>query len=309
MMPPLVDAVNPDRAARGTDGDLSMAHTPSFSTHYGPWALVTGASDGIGRAFAQQLAAKGLNLVLVARRRSVLDALAARLGAEHRIACRVIDADLGQRGAAERLADATRDLDVGLVVLAAGFGSSGPLSAAALDAERAMLDLNCASVLELSWHFARRLAARRRGGLVMLSSVVAFQGVPGTAHYAATKAYVQSLAEGLRVELAPHGVDVIASAPGPVHSGFAARAGLRMARAASPDVVAAGTLDALGRRGTVRPGALSKLLGWSLATAPRPLRVRILRRVMAGMVATTIATPPDARPPCPDACPPPNPST
>jgi hypothetical protein len=115
--------------------------------------------------------------------------------------------------------------------------------------------------------------------------VVAFQGVPRAAHYAATKAYVQTLAEGLRVELDPLGVDVIASAPGPVRSGFEARADMKMAQALAPGVVAAQTLDALGRRGTVRPGWLSKLLGWSLAATPRPLRVRIMKQVMGGMTA------------------------
>lgn len=118
-----------------------------------------------------------------------------------------------------------------------------------------------------------------------MSSVVAFQGTPMSANYAATKAYVQSLAEALRHELRPSGVDVVASAPGPVASGFAARARLRMAHAATPEVVARATLAALGRRATVRPGGLSKLLGWSLATAPRALRVVIMGRIMGGMAA------------------------
>jgi hypothetical protein len=116
-----------------------------------------------------------------------------------------------------------------------------------------------------------------------MSSVVAFQGVPRAANYAATKAYVQSLAEGLRAELRPLGVDVVASAPGPVHSGFAERAGMRMGLALTPSAVASATLAALGRRGTVRPGWLSKLLGWSLALLPRWVRVRVMALVMGGM--------------------------
>jgi short-subunit dehydrogenase len=117
----------------------------------------------------------------------------------------------------------------------------------------------------------------------MLSSIVAFQGVPGSAHYAATKAYVQTLAEGLHLEWKGHGVDVLALAPGPVATGFAERAKLYMTNAASPDVVAEQGLRALGRVGTARPGLLAKLLGYSLAMTPRWGRIRIMRMVMRGM--------------------------
>ena len=151
--------------------------------------------------------------------------------------------------------------------------------------------VNCGAMLELGQGFGRRFAARGGGGLVLMSPLVAFQGVPFAAdyaaNYAATKAYVQSLVEGLRVELAPLGVDVVASAPGPVRSGFAARAGMTMgATLASAGVVAA-TFGALGRQGTVAPGVLSKALGWSLAPLPRPARVRAMGRVMRGMAART----------------------
>jgi short-subunit dehydrogenase len=112
---------------------------------------------------------------------------------------------------------------------------------------------------------------------------VAFQGVPRAANYAATKAYIQSLAEALGVELAPSGIDVVASAPGPVDSGFASRARMIMGSAATPRVVAEGTLNALGRSRVVRPGWLSKLLELSLATLPRVGRVRMMGVVMAGM--------------------------
>ncbi len=153
------------------------------------------------------------------------------------------------------------------------------------DAEREceMLDVNCCAVLLQSLHFGRRFAERGRGGIVLIGSLVGFQGTPLAAHYAATKAYVQTLAEALHVELAPLGVDVLASAPGPVHSGFAARAGMVMGAAAQPADVARATLDALGRKMTVVPGSLSKALTYSLLPLPRRGRVRIMRRVMAGM--------------------------
>ena len=115
-----------------------------------------------------------------------------------------------------------------------------------------------------------------------MSSVVAFQGVPLSAHYAATKAYIQTLGEGLHSELGRENVDVICSAPGPVKTGFADRANLVMGSAASPEVVAAETLKALGRRRTVRPGVLARLLATALAL-PRWARISIMTQVMAGM--------------------------
>jgi short-subunit dehydrogenase len=118
-----------------------------------------------------------------------------------------------------------------------------------------------------------------------MSSLLAFQGVPKAACYAATKAFVQTFAEGLRRELDGSGVDVIASAPGPVRSGFEARANMRMSAAAEPSAVARATLAGLGRSGTVRPGVLSKVLEASLAPLPRWGRSRILAVVMGGMTA------------------------
>lgn len=263
----------------------AAATSSDYALRYGPWAVVTGASEGIGRALAVELARRGLHLVLVARREPLLRALAADLRRDHGIDCRVVTADMAEADALRQLADRTNALDIGLLVAAAGFGSSGALADIDLDNELNMVDVNCRAVLGLSWHFARRFKARGRGGLVLLSSLVAFQGVPRAANYAATKAYIQTLAEGLRIELLPHGVDVLASAPGPIASGFAQRADMRMSASLQPDVVARASLDALGNSTTVRPGWLSKALGWSLALLPRWAMVRVMAQVMKGMTA------------------------
>ena len=203
----------------------------------------------------------------------------------HGTTCRAIAADLSDLEAVHRLSEGTADLDVGLLVAAAGFGTSGALLDADLGTETGMADLNCTSVTAQAWHFGSRLARRGRGGVVFMSSLLAFHGVPRAAHCAATKAYVQSLAEGLRVEWASLGVDVIASAPGPVSSGFAARANMRRAQALPAEVVARVTMQASGCTTTVRPGWLSKLLGWSLAMLPRWVQVMVITRVMKGMTA------------------------
>lgn len=250
---------------------------------YGAWAVVTGASDGIGRAFAAQLAEEGISVVLVARREGVLTSLARELERRHGVSTLVVAADLGTAGGRAAVASATDGLEVGLLVAAAGFGSSGPFLETDLDEELAQVDVNCGAVLAQCHLFGHRFAERGCGAIVLLSSIVAFQGVPRAANYAATKAYVQTLAEGLRRELGPLGVDVLACAPGPVDSGFASRAHMELGATVAPEVVARGALGALGRRATVAPGGLSKLLSGSLRGLPRGGRVRVMQRVMAGM--------------------------
>jgi short-subunit dehydrogenase len=263
-----------------------------FLDKYGPWAVVTGASDGIGLAFSQELASIGLNLVLVARRADRLFALSSDLRSKYGTETVVVPEDLSTPAGLATVERATAHLDVGLLVAAAGYGTSGPLLGADLSREHNMLELNCFAVLQQVVVFGNRLTRRQRGGIILMSSLVGWQGVPQSAHYAATKAYVQSLAEALRFELKPRGVDVLASAPGPVHSGFAARAGMRMGAAATPASVAKASIRALGRKGTVLPGRLTKLLTYSLLPLPRTIRTIILAKVMGGMTKhqTTEAT-------------------
>jgi short-subunit dehydrogenase len=250
---------------------------------YGPWALVTGASDGIGRAFAIEMARQGFSLVLVARRGAALDDLAEDVERRFGVKALPLVADLASFSQTARLDSETRDVDVGLIVLAAGYGGSGPFVDASQQAELGMIDLNCRALAQSAQDFSRRFVARGRGALVLMSSLVAFQGVPRAANYAATKAYVQTLAEGLAVELKDSGVDVLASAPGPVVSGFGARSGMKIVKGETPEEVARGTLRALGRRTTVRPGFLAKALEASLSPLPRYFRVRAMAKVMAGM--------------------------
>jgi short-subunit dehydrogenase len=157
-------------------------------------------------------------------------------------------------------------------------------------AECAMVDVNCRAVVALTHLLARSMVERGRGGIVLFSSVVASQGVPLSANYAATKAFVHTLGEGLRHELRPHGVHLVLSAPGPVESGFGDAANLRMGGGLSADLVARGSLHALGRKAVVRPGGLSKLLGWSLAISPRRMRTFILGRIFRGFTSHQTAT-------------------
>ncbi|MBD2038571.1 SDR family NAD(P)-dependent oxidoreductase [Leptolyngbya sp. FACHB-321] len=254
-----------------------------LSTRYGPWALVTGASSGIGREMVLRLAEAGINLVLIARSQTVLEQMTVALTSQHGIEVRVFVLDLSLEAGVETLVAATQDLDIGLLVAAPGFGTSGLFLNSLLEQEMEMLNVNCRSLLGLIWHFGQRFAMRGRGGMVLMSSIVGFQGMPFAAHYAATKAYVQALAEALYVELAPMGIDVLAAAPGPTHSGFATRAGMQMGMALKPEDIALPILNALGRRSMSLPGVLSKLLTYSLVPLPRWARVRIMGEVMGSM--------------------------
>ncbi len=244
------------------------------------WALVTGASDGIGRAFALELAAQGYACILVGRNDGRLHEVAALID---ETGSRVLAVDLSRADAIQHVVEATADLKIDLLVAAAGYGTSGPFVEAELGNELAMIDVNCRAVAALTHHFGAHMAAQGHGGIILFSSLVAFQGVPRSANYAATKAYIQTLAEGLRPELKPFGVDVLSVAPGPIASGFAARSGLSMGLSQTPEIVAKQSLAALGRKTTVRPGWLAKLLIGSLSLLPRSGRTLIMTQIMAGM--------------------------
>jgi len=249
---------------------------------YGPWAVITGASDGMGKALADQIAACDLNVVLIARREDLLAKVAKDIEAAYGVETRIIAADLSEPTRISEVLSSLDDLEVGLFVGAAGFGTSGSFTQTDLRAELNMIDLNCAGLFASTRHFAKPMIERRRGGIILFSSLVAFQGVARAANYAATKAYVQVFAEGIRIELAKDGVDVLAAAPGPVASGFGDRADMVINNAASPEAVAPETLFALGRKATVRPVFFNKFLQASLSPLPRTIRARILEQVMKG---------------------------
>jgi short-subunit dehydrogenase len=255
----------------------------AFKDKYGPWAVITGASDGIGRAMAREIAARGLNVVLVARRRERLEALAREIETAHRVRAKFVAADLAAPGAGAVVLTEIGDLDIGLLAACAGFGTAGRALDIPIADELSMIDVNCRAAFEMTRLCSERFAARGRGGIILMSSIVAFQGAPNAANYAATKAYIQALAEGLRPDLAHAGIDVIASAPGPVASGFATRAGMAMGKADTPETVAIETIAALGSKATVRPGLMGKLLGGSLATLPRFGRIIVMGSIMKGM--------------------------
>lgn len=266
---------------------LSSKEKERLKKAYGEWAVITGASSGIGLELTKRVAEAGINIVMVARSEAKLQATAKELKNIYGINIKVIAADVSEPAGLKLIIDATKELPVGLLILSAGYGISGSFIDGSIENEINMLRVNCEALLVLTQYFAKVFAAQRHGGIILMSSIVAFQGVPFAAHYAATKAYVQTLAEGLAAELKPFGVDVLAAAPGPVTSGFGNRADMKMSKALHPEDVGVPILKALGKKSTLFPGALTKLLITGLRTVPRWGKVKIMETVMRGMTQHT----------------------
>ena len=188
----------------------------------GKWALVTGASAGIGWELAKQLAAGGANLVLTARRRERLEALASDLSTGHGIQVQIVVADLVRPEApAEILAfTAQKRIEIELLVNNAGFGAYGPFPRANLATQLDMVQVNCAAVVHLTRLYLPAMVERRHGDILILASTAAFQAVPFISVYAATKAFDLMFAEALAEEAAPFGVHVCALCPGSTTSEF-----------------------------------------------------------------------------------------
>lgn len=249
----------------------------SFAEKYGPYGVVTGASSGIGREIARELSARGLKVILSGRDQARLQELQNELQGSV-----VVVADLGTEAGWESLLQVMESHEVGLVVANAGFGSTGEFGRESLSFELEMLRVNCEIPLRMSHWVEKNLVPKGRGGMVFVSSILAWQGVPLQGHYGATKAYIQSLAEALHAEWRGNGVDVLVAAPGPVATDFGKRAGMVQAKADDAELVAKEIVGALGRKRTVVPGRLGKVLTGLLATAPRAIRIQIMAKVIRG---------------------------
>ncbi|MGC1621048.1 MAG: SDR family oxidoreductase [Candidatus Acidiferrum sp.] len=193
----------------------------------GKWALVTGASAGIGKALAEELARGGTNLVLTARRRERLEQLAQNLAAAYKVQTKILVADLTEAHAPEKIFHFTKEqeIEVELLINNAGFGAYGEFSKVELQKLTDMVQVNCAAVVHLTWLYLPEMVARGHGDVLILASTASFQSVPYISTYAATKAFDLLFAEGLAEEMKPHGVRVCALCPGSTESEFSEVAG------------------------------------------------------------------------------------
>jgi short-subunit dehydrogenase len=240
-----------------------------------PVTIVTGASAGIGAELAREFAAHGHELVLVARRRERMDALAQDIAAAGHRMPTVLPMDLAQPDAAMRIGEtlAARGLEPEYVVNNAGFGLVGRAAELDRDEQLAMIDLNARTLTDLSLAFVDALA-RRRGGILNVASVAGFLPGPGSAVYYAGKAFVLSLSEALHQELKPRGIRVTCLCPGPVATEFQARAGIGEGEVSWPLAVPAARVAAAGYRGLMR-GQRVVVPGWA-------------NRLVAGLVSRIV---------------------
>jgi len=252
----------------------------AFRERYGPWALVAGASAGLGEAFARALAARGLHLLLLARRQDALDALAADLRQRYSVEVRVEAIDLAQPAVGERAVALASGVAVGLLVYNAAHSVIGPFLDHPLEEQLRVIDVNCRAPLTLAHLFGNAMAQRGRGGVVLMSSLAGSQGGPLLASYAASKAFNLVLAEGLWAELGSRGVDVIACRAGATNTpGYASSQPKKSIRLMEPEPVVEQTLRALGRRPSLVPGALNRLAAFFLVRVfPRRTAIWVMGR-------------------------------
>jgi len=252
----------------------------NFRGEYGPWALVTGASSGMGAAFARQIATRGLNVVLVARREDRLLALSEELKRSASVQTRVVSADLSRDDFIPRLAEATDGLEVNLLVNNAGLGVTGEFLSNDLGAELGMLHLNCRAPLLLTHHYGRMMRDRRHGGIIFLASIVALVGNAAWSNYAATKGHNLLFAEGLAEELRREGVDVLALCPGFVRTEFMKLTPFGKVMSMDPGAVVRIALHSLGRKRRVTAGLINKAIVFSTRMQPRIMNTKIFRAVV-----------------------------
>jgi hypothetical protein len=265
---------------------------PDYVKRYGRWAVVTGATAGIGLEFARALAARGVSCVLAARRGDRLDTVAAQLKASHGVDTRVVAVDLASEQGPDHLADAVADLDVGMLISNAGVGYVGRFDKQELARMKQMVALNCTANVTLISRLLPAMLANRRGAVVITGSAAGRQPVPFHGLYAATKGFELLLGEALWAEVRDRGVDVLVVQPGPVATEFERVAGeARQNPAAdeSPQSVVETALDALGKQ----PSVVTGWLNWARANVSR----FVPRTVMVCAVADVMEarTPPSMR--------------
>ena len=260
-----------------------MALRSDFAQHYGPWALITGAAQGIGAAYAERLHGMGMSVVLVDVLHEQLEATATALRAKGGAEVRTHVADLADAAQVHGVLTAVADIEIGLLVANAGIGLVGRWLDVPIERKQAQIAINCTSVVILAHGLTPQMVQRKRGGLIIMSSGSADAGSSYIATYAATKAFDRVLAEGLWAELHPHGIDVTAVMPGATATpGFAAAlppglAPTKVMQPGPPSGVVDAALEGLGKKLNVRPGGVVVSLIGSAMSRVLP------RKVMIGM--------------------------
>ncbi|MGO9830242.1 MAG: SDR family NAD(P)-dependent oxidoreductase [Myxococcaceae bacterium] len=256
---------------------MAALNARRFHARYGPWALVAGASEGIGASFARALAAQQLNVALLARRAGPLESLATEVGKTYGVQTKVLALDLASPGLHAVMAEETKDLEIGLVVCNAALSLMSSFLELDLEDVLRSVDVNVRAPLVLAHLFGRRMAARGRGGLVWMSSMAGLIGSPYSATYAGSKAFALGFGDSLWAELEAGGVDVVTCVAGPTETPTYAQVRTSsFPPTMNPDRVVSATLGALGKGPRVLPGGFNRLTSWLLAPLPRTTTLRMI---------------------------------
>ncbi len=267
----------------------------TFAEKYGPWALVAGASDGLGAAFAEGLAERGVNVVLLARRQGALDEVAAGIADRTGAQTRTLAVDLAEKDATATIAAATDDLDIGFLVYCAGADANfEPFLANPIETAEAMVHRNCVVPMQLCHHFAPAMVDRGRGGIVIFGSGAGLAGGPNMVAYGATKAFDMVFAEALWSELHDKGIDVIGLILGKTNTPSLRR--LEHARgvlgsedeapsdASSVDDVVREAFENLGNGPTVMAGDMMRFAAQTLGSLTRNEAVKLVTQAQAAVM-------------------------
>lgn len=244
---------------------------------YGAWAIVAGASEGLGAAFAHALALRGFKLILIARRTEALEEVKRSIALAAPVEIRCVTLDLANTEAAARTVEASSGLDVGLLVYNAALSPGGAFLDLSVEEQLRAVDVNVRGPITMAHLFGRQFAARGKGAIVLLSSLTAFQGSPFLATYGATKSFNLSLAEGLWYELKRKGVDVLAVCAGATRTpGYMKRTPNGAPGELEPAEVARETLENLHKGPFLIPGRFNRLASLMLRFLPRRMTIRIM---------------------------------
>jgi short-subunit dehydrogenase len=260
-----------------------------FSAKYGSWALVTGATSGIGEELTNQIAAKGLNLILVARKEAPLREKAAALSSQYGIETKYIPADLSSPEGLEKIKTGSAGLEVGLLVLVAGKEVNGAFEKNNLEEELQVVRLNVIATLTLTHHYSGQMVKRGKGGILLVASLSGHMPNPYFANYAGSKAYMLNFGASLFGELKPKGVDVTVLSPGLTSTPMSTDTGVDWGKtpmsALPPEVVAKTGLDALGHNMLAIPGMKNKVMAAMAKHSPLEMQSKMNEKMMRAAIA------------------------
>lgn len=261
-----------------------------FAKDFGPWAVIAGASEGLGEAFAKEIAKMGINVAIIARRKDLLEKLCNEISNDFQVETKAIHIDLASERMFEDIKKETKDLEIGLVIYNAALSPIGLFYNFDLEKHTKVIDLNIKGPMLFTYHFGQLMKERKRGGIILLSSLAGLQGDPYLAHYSATRGYTMNLAEALWYEMRKYNVHVMACVAGATKTpNYIAskpkRVGLINPKPMTPVKVAKGCLRSLKKNKPYHlPGFVNKLISFILRRLMRrKLAIRFMGNIASKM--------------------------